>query len=101
MLYPKLYRVDDIQNNFKKMYKKKENVLKNIGLKKNDRPFVIKPYLYPLLTDSIEIDSAFIYDDGLYINLILTKEVDEKFINEVLMNINFFRRYSILRISKN
>lgn len=78
MIYPKFYRLDDIKENYEE-----EDGIQNIGLPHKTLPVITKPYLYPLSLDNLDLNMAFVYDDGFYINLIILSEISELFIYEV------------------
>lgn len=85
-LYPRLYRLDDMKTDFRKKcidIAAKEYALHDVGLYDSKKSIYIKPYLYPLSLDGFDMDMAFLYDDGLNLNLIILRDVNEEFIHEV------------------
>jgi len=83
MLYPRMYGIDHIKKNLKKVKGKKEYMIVNDGLKRQDEEILAEPILCPLMIDSWECDKVFLYDDGFYISLIISHKVNKSFLKEV------------------
>jgi hypothetical protein len=81
-LYPKFIRIDDITEETTSNLK---NFNYNIGYNHKFLPFIIKPKVCPLSLDSIDLKMAFLYDDGYYINIIITCGINHLFIYEVIL----------------
>ena len=82
MLYPKLYRLDDIQNDqtyFTTNVKDKTLIRHNIGYLNEKLNIIEKPYMLRLSKDSIDFDSAFLIDDGIYINIYIFEKIEFDF----------------------
>ena len=77
-LYPKFYRIDDIQSD--QIDKLSENnIIQNIGLLNSKFGIIQKPFLLSLSKDNIDFDSAFLIDDGDYISIFIFDEIDTDF----------------------
>ena len=82
MLYPKFYRLDDIQNDqtyFTTNVKDKTLIRHNIGYLNEKLNIIEKPYMLRLSKDSIDFDSAFLIDDGIYINIYIFEYIEFDF----------------------
>ena len=79
-LYPKLYRIDDIQRDqLHKFQVENATIKENIGIFNEEYQMIQKPYVLPLSKDSIDFDNAYILDDGEYITVFIFDQIDEKF----------------------
>jgi hypothetical protein len=82
MLYPRLYRLDDINIENKDEENGRKNTLTNIGLNHQTLPIIVKPYIYPLSLDSLDLHMSFLMDDGNFLNIIILSEINNLFIYE-------------------
>ena len=85
-LYPKLYRIDDIQND--QSYcalnvKDKDLIIHNIGYLNEKLNIIQKPYMLRLSKDSLDWDSAYIIDDGQFINMYIFNYIEFDFYKKV------------------
>ncbi len=62
-LYPKFYRIDDIQNEQIHRYSKDKSLIKGISLINQQYGIIQKPYLLSLSKDNFNFDSAFLFDN--------------------------------------
>ncbi len=49
-------------------------------------PLIEKPYIYPLSLDYIDLNNAYIIDDGFYLTLVIGSEVNQLLVYEVRLN---------------
>jgi len=82
-LHPKFYRVDDILKDQDEKVDDPKFVLKNIGLYNENHATVMRPYTLPLSLDYVDIDSAFILDNGEFINVYVFDQIEESFYQDV------------------
>ena len=79
-LYPKFYRIDNIEkeqtniNNFK---------VENIGLVNEKYNIIQKPLLLRLSKDVIDFDCAYLIDNGCYIYLFIFNHIEGNFYNDL------------------
>ena len=92
-LYPKFYRIDDIQNDQINRLNNEKSVIKDIGLVNPQYGIIQKPYLLSLTKDNIDFDSAFLIDNGEYISLLIFNEIKSEFYNDIF-NVNSFDEIS-------
>ena len=86
MLYPKLYRIDDIQNDQSycaQNVKDKDLIIHNIGYLNEKLNIIQKPYMLRLSKDSLDWDSAYIIDDGQFINMYIFNYIEFDFYKKV------------------
>lgn len=86
-LYPKLYRIDNMQYEQSYQLRDKTILLDNIGLVKERYGNVQLPFMLPLSLDHIDFDSAYLIDNGEYIHLFIFNYINGEFYNE-LFNAN-------------
>lgn len=91
-VYPKLYRLDDVEKDIITRSSNSEFCLRNIGYirKFNNQTnskemikFTILPKSLPLSYDSLRFNGAYLLDNGSYLTAYLFKQVDEYFIQTV------------------
>ena len=63
VLYPKFYRIDDIQNDQIHRLSKDKSLIKGISSINQQYGIIQKPYLLSLSKDNINFDSAFLFDN--------------------------------------
>ena len=86
-LYPKFYRIDDIQ---KVQINSKYSIkIENIGLINEKYNIIQKPILLRLSKDTIDFDCSYLIDNGCYIYLFIFNHIDNKFYNDVFGDQNF------------
>ena len=88
-LYPKFYRIDDIQDNQINRLSSDKSVIKDIGLTNPQYGNIQKPYLLSLTKDNIDFDCAYLIDNGEYISIIIFNEIDSEFYQS-LFGVNSF-----------
>ena len=81
-LYPKFYRIDDIQNDQIHRLSKDKSLIKGISLINQQYGIIQKPYLLSLFKDNINFDSAFLFDNWEYIFILIFNEINSKFYND-------------------
>ena len=84
-LFPRFYRVDDIvfdQTYLAKKIIDKSLIIKNIG-EPNKYGIIQKPYMLRLSIDNIDFDSAYIIDDGEYIDFLVFNYIEFEFYDDV------------------
>ena len=82
ILYPKFYRIDDIQTDqtyISKNVKDKTLIRKNLGYINESLNIIEKPYMLRLSKDSIDFDCAYLIDDGVYINIYVFESIEFDF----------------------
>ena len=80
-LYPKFYRIDDIEEgqfNSNKSYK-----IENIGLINEKYNIIQKPFLLRLSKDVIDFDCAYLIDNGCYIYLFIFNHIEGNFYSDL------------------
>ena len=80
-LYPKFYRIDDIEG--PQMNNSKTIKIDNIGLINEKYNIIQKPILLRLSKDVIDFDCAYLIDNGYYIYLIIFNHIEGNFYNDV------------------
>ena len=88
-LYPKFYRIDNIK---KGQYdiNNEENRIYNIGLLNEKYNIINKPLLLRLSKDEIDFDSAYLIDDGIYINIFIFNQINSNFYQDLFNIGNFY-----------
>lgn len=86
LLYPQMYRIDDIQ--FDQLYNSvnivdKSLIIHDIGKLNTKYNIIQKPYMLRLSLDSIDFDSAYMINDGEYITVLIFDKIGYDFYNEV------------------
>ncbi len=81
-LYPKFYRIDDIQNEQIHRYSKDKSLIKGISLINQQYGIIQKPYLLSLSKDNFNFDSAFLFDNWEYIFILIFNEINSQFYND-------------------
>ena len=79
-LYPKFYRIDDIQD---KQISNNGTKIENIGLINEKYNIIQKPLLLRLSKDVIDFDCAYMIDDGCYIYIFIFNHIEGNFYNDV------------------
>lgn len=83
-LYPRLYRIDDIQSDqIHKFQVENSEIIENVGCMNEKYNMIQKPYILPLSKDSIDFDCAYLLDDGLYITLFIFDHIKPTFYEDV------------------
>lgn len=83
-LYPRLYRIDDIQSDqIHKFQVENSEIIENVGFMNDKYNMIQKPYMLPLSKDSIDFDCAYLLDDGLYITLFIFDHIKTTFYEDV------------------
>jgi hypothetical protein len=72
-LYPKFYRIDDIQQDQSHKFKPTDDhVVNNVGYDSEDiLGYITKPVILPLSLDNIDFDCSYLIDNGEFIDLII------------------------------
>ena len=88
-LYPKFYRIDNIK---KGQYdiNNEENRIYNIGLLNEKYNIINKPLLLRLSKDEIDFDSAYLIDDGIFINIFIFNQINSNFYQDLFNIGNFY-----------
>ena len=86
LLYPQMYRIDDIQ--FDQLYNSvnivdKSLIIHDIGKLNTKYNIIQKPYMLRLSLDSIDFDSAYMINDGEYITVLIFDKIGYDFYNDV------------------
>ena len=76
-LYPKLYRIDNIEN--EQINENKSIKIENIGLVNEKYNIIQKPLLLRLSKDVIDFDCAYLIDNGCYIYLFIFNHIEGNF----------------------
>ena len=76
-LYPKLYRIDNIEN--EQINENKSIKIENIGLINEKYNIIQKPLLLRLSKDVIDFDCAYLIDNGCYIYLFIFNHIEGNF----------------------
>jgi protein transport protein SEC24 len=98
-LYPKLYRVDDIQQDQSVKFKDIDHdyLLKDIGMQNEKLGIITKPYILPLSLDHIDFYCAYLTDDGDYISLFVFNSINSALYEE-LFGVSTFEEASALGV---
>ena len=96
-LYPKLYRIDDIE---KGQYDLNNDEIKiyDIGFINEKYNIIQKPLLLRLSKDVIDFDCAYLIDDGIFIYIYIFNEIDTNFYSD-LFNVDSFKEAKNLGIN--
>ena len=81
-LYPKFYRIDDIENGQYDI-NDEESKEYGIGLLNKKYNIIRKPLLLRLSKDIIDFDCAYLFDDGIYIYIFIFNQIDKDFYSEL------------------
>ena len=84
-LFPRFYRIDDIvfdQTYLAKNIIDKSLIIQNIG-EVNKYGIIQKPYMLRLSIDNIDFDSAYLIDDGEYIDFLVFNYIEYDFYDDV------------------
>ena len=87
-LYPKFYRIDDIEKGQYDINDENKRV-DNIGLINEEYNIIQKPILLRLSKDVIDFDCAYLIDDGIFIYIFIFNQIDTQFFQD-LFNVNTF-----------
>ena len=84
-LYPKFFRIDDIQEDQSNKFKESdfEFILKDIGKINRNFNTIIKPILIPLSLDHIDFNCSYVSDDGEFINLYIFNFIKQEFYQDL------------------
>jgi protein transport protein SEC24 len=85
-LYPKFFRIDDIQYDQSSKFKDQDSeyIIHDIGLvNEKYTNLITKPYMLPLSLDHIDFYCAYLSDDGEYINLYIFNYINPQFYQEL------------------
>jgi len=80
-LYPKFYRIDDIEG--PQINNTKSIKIDNIGLINEKYNIIQKPILLRLSKDIIDFDCAYLIDNGYFIHLFIFNHIEGNFYNDV------------------
>ena len=80
-LYPKFYRIDDIEGS--QINNTKSIKIDNIGLINEKYNIIQKPILLRLSIDIIDFDCAYLIDNGYFIYLFIFNHIEGNFYNDV------------------
>ena len=80
-LYPKFYRIDDIEG--PQINNTKSIKVDNIGLINEKYNIIQKPILLRLSKDIIDFDCAYLIDNGYFIHLFIFNHIEGNFYNDV------------------
>ena len=80
-LYPKLYRIDNIEN--EQINAKNSIKIENIGLINEKYNIFQKPLLLRLSKDVIDFDCAYLVDNGCYIYIFIFNHIEGNFYNDM------------------
>ena len=80
-LYPKFYRIDDI--NKEQINSTKSLKIENIGLINEKYNIIQKPLLLRLSKDVIDFDCAYLIDNGSYIYIFIFNQIEGNFYNDL------------------
>ena len=80
-LYPKFYRIDDIEG--PQMNNSKSIKIENIGLVNEKYNIIQKPLLLRLSIDVIDFDCAYLIDNGNFIYLFIFNSIEGNFYNDL------------------
>ena len=80
-LYPKFYRIDDIE--YQQVDNAKKITINNIGVINDKYNIIQKPILLRLSKDVIDFDCAYLIDNGCYIYLFIFNQIEGNFYNLV------------------
>ena len=86
-LYPKFYRIDDIEG--QQVNHNKTVRIDNIGLINEKYNIIQKPILLRLSKDIIDFDCAYLIDNGYFIYLFIFDQIDGNFYNDIF-NVSSF-----------
>jgi protein transport protein SEC24 len=84
-LYPKFYRVDDIQLDQSNKFTGLDNeyIIKDVGNQNEKYDFITKPYLLPNSLDHIDFDCAYLSDDSDFLTFYVFNYLDPQFYQEL------------------
>lgn len=83
--YPRLYRIDDIQNDQKYVVSKGTDpslIAQNMGYE-NSLGIIQKPYMLRLSKDCIDFDSSYLVNDGEYISMYVFNSIQYDFYQHI------------------
>ena len=80
-LYPKFYRIDDIEG--PQVNNNKSIKIENIGLVNEKYNIIQKPLLLRLSKDVIDFDCAYLIDNGNFIYLFIFNSIEGNFYNDL------------------
>ena len=80
-LYPKFYRIDDIEG--QQINQNKSIKIENIGLINEKYNIIQKPILLRLSKDVIDLDCAYLIDNGYFIYLFIFDGIEGNFYNDL------------------
>jgi protein transport protein SEC24 len=84
-LYPKFFRIDDIQLDQSSKFRESESefIITDVGMLNEKLNIITKPYIIPLSLDNIDFNCAYIADDGEYISIFIFNYVQPNFFQEL------------------
>lgn len=84
-LYPKFYRIDDIQSDQSSKFAGVDGdyVIKDVGNPNEKHNFITKPFLLPNSLDHVDFDCAYLSDDGEYLTIYVFNFCDPQFYQEL------------------
>jgi protein transport protein SEC24 len=84
-LYPKFYRIDDIQEDQSNKFKEieAEYLIRDIGVPNEKINIITKPTILPLSLDHIDFYCAYLSDDGEYITMFIFNFINPSFYEEL------------------
>jgi protein transport protein SEC24 len=84
-LYPKFYRIDDIQLDQSCKFKESDSefIISDVGMTNERYGTITKPYIIPLSLDHIDFNSAYLSDDGEFISLFIFNYINPGFYQEL------------------
>ena len=88
-IYPKFYRIDDIEKGQYDTNNEEYRVF-NIGLLNEKYNIINKPLLLRLSKDEIDFDCAYLINDGVYINIFIFNQINSNFYQDLFNVGNFY-----------
>lgn len=84
-LYPKFYRVDDLQGDQSSKFTGLDNdyIIKDVGCQNEKYDVIIKPFLLHNSLDNVDFDCAYLSDDGDFITLFVFNHIEPIFYQEL------------------
>ena len=84
-LYPKFYRIDDIQQDQSVKFKEADSefILRDVGHTNEKYGNITKPYMLPLSLDHIDFYCAYLADDGEFISMFIFNYINPQFYQEI------------------
>jgi hypothetical protein len=98
-LYPKFYRIDDIQSDQTGKVKETDQdyVVTDVGQYNEKFNIITKPYIIPLSLDHVDFYCAYLLDDGEFISIFIFNYINPQFYQE-LFGVDTFEEAANLNI---